>query len=107
MRMSSNDVLRRGHEIGLRRAFGASSRNVVTTFIAQGARQLSVGLAISAVLCTVALLLIRSSVDVGGGTLALIGFTVVVVVATAVLLSIYLSVRGVIRLEPSVALRDG
>jgi predicted permease len=105
--MSSNEVLRRGQEIGLRRALGASSRNVVTTFMAQGARQLSVGLAISAVLCTVALLLIRSSIDVGGGTLALIGFAVVAVVATAVLLSIYLSVRGVIRLEPSVALRDG
>ena len=75
--------------------------------MAQGARQLAVGLAISAVLCMVALFLIRRRVDVGGGTLALIGFAVVAVVATAVLLSIYLSVCGVIRREPSVALRDG
>jgi predicted permease len=105
--MSRNDVLRRTHEIGLRRALGASNRNVVTKFVALGTRQLAVGLAISAVLCTVALFLIRRGVDVGAGTLVLIGFVVVAVVATAVLLSIYLSVRGVIRVEPSVALRDG
>jgi predicted permease len=105
--ISRNDILRRTHEIGLRRALGASNRNVVTKFVAQGTRQLAVGLAISAVLCTVALFMIRRGVDVGAGTLTLIGLGVVTVVATSVLLSIYLSVRGVIRLEPSVALRDG
>jgi hypothetical protein len=39
--------------------------------------------------------------------LALIGLSVAVVVAVSVLLSIYLSVRGVVKLEPSTVLRQG
>jgi len=53
------------------------------------------------------LFVIRLGFSVGAWTLALIGVTVVLVVSASVLLSIYLSVRGVIRLEPSAALRYG
>lgn len=103
--MSSNAVLLRTHEIGLRRALGASNRDVVTIFIAQGARQLAVGLAFSALLSAVVLILVRQGFSIGAGALVLIGSTVVLVVSASVLLSIYLSVRGVIRREPSAALR--
>jgi hypothetical protein len=105
--MSSNAVVLRSHEIGLRRALGASNGNVVAIFMAQGSRQLSVGLALSALLCAGSLFVIRLGFSVGAWTLALIGVTVVLVVSASVLLSIYLSVRGVIRLEPSAALRYG
>jgi hypothetical protein len=105
--MSSNAVLRRSHEIGLRRALGASNRNIVAIFMAQGGRQLGVGLGLSALLCAAVLLVIRQGFAVSVWTLVLIGAAVVVVIAASVLLSIYLSVRGVIRLEPSAALRQG
>ena len=105
--MSSNAVLRRSHEIGLRRALGASNRNSVAIFLAQGSRQLGVGLGLSAFLCAAVLLVIRQGFAVSVWTLVLIGATVVVVITASVLLSIYLSVRGVIRLEPSAALRQG
>jgi len=105
--MSSNAVVLRSHEIGLRRALGASNGNVVAIFMAQGSRQLSVGLALSALLCAGILFVIRLGFSVGAWTLALIGVTVVLVVSASVLLSIYLSVRGVIRLDPSAALRYG
>ena len=97
----------RSHEIGLRRALGASNGNVVAIFMAQGSRQLGVGLGLSALLCAGILFVIRLGFSVGAWTLALIGVTVVLVVSASVLLSIYLSVRGVIRLEPSAALRYG
>jgi predicted permease len=103
--MSSNAVVLRSHEIGLRRALGASNGNVIAIFVAQGVRQLSIGLALSAMLCTLVLFAISRGFSVGAWTLALIATTVVLVVSASVLLSIYLSVRGVIRLEPSAALR--
>jgi predicted permease len=105
--MSSNAVVLRAHEIGLRRALGASNGNVVGIFMAQGGRQLTVGLSSSAVLSVVLLFLIRQSFSMETWTLALIGAAVVLVVSGSVLLSTYLSVRGVIRREPSAALRYG
>ena len=105
--MSSNAIVLRRHEIGLRRALGASNGNVVSLFVTQGVRQLAIGLALSAVLCAVVLFVIQQGFSVGPWTLAQIGMTVVLVVSASVLLSIYLSVRGVVRLEPSVALRQG
>jgi hypothetical protein len=51
-------------------------------------------------------LCIRLGFSVPGSTLALIAATVVLVISVSVLLSIYLAVRGVIRLEPSAALPD-
>jgi predicted permease len=103
--MSSNSVVLRSHEIGLRRALGASGRDIVATFIRQGVRQLARGLGVSAALSALVLLAIDQGFSLGTGTMVLLGTTVVTVVSACVLLSIYLAVRGVARLEPSVALR--
>jgi ABC-type antimicrobial peptide transport system permease subunit len=103
--MSSNAVVLRSHEIGLRRALGASKGNVVAIFLAQGSRQLALGLVISVLLCAAILAVIRQGFSVGLETLTLIGIAVVMVVSASVLLSIYLAVRSVVRLEPSAVLR--
>jgi predicted permease len=103
--MSSNGVVLRRHEIGLRRALGASDRNVLRIFVAQGIRQLAVGLLFSALLSAVVLAVVGQSFSLDGPTLAMIGGIVVLVVSSTVLFSIYLSVRGVLRLEPGSALR--
>jgi hypothetical protein len=104
--MSRNAVVLRSHEIGLRRALGASNNDVIATFVRQGTRQLARGLGVSALLSAFVLLLLRQGFAVGGGTLALLGAAVVGVISACVLLSIYFAVRGITRFEPSVTLRS-
>ena len=48
--MSSNAVVLRTREIGLRRALGASNRSVIGLFLKHSVRQLAVGLSLSALL---------------------------------------------------------
>jgi predicted permease len=103
--MNRNAVVLRSHEIGLRRALGASNADVIATFVRQGTRQLAVGLTISALLSAAVLFVLRQGFAVGAGTLVLLAAAVVTVVSACVLLSIYLAVRGISRLEPSAALR--
>jgi predicted permease len=105
--MSSNSVLLRSHEIGLRRALGASNEAVVATFVTQGVKQLARGLGVSAVLCAGILVVLQLGFSIGYSAMALLAGGVVLVVSACVLLSIYLAVRRVIRLEPSAALRVG
>jgi predicted permease len=105
--MSRNSVLLRSHEIGLRRALGASSDAVVAAFVAQGVKQLARGLGVSALLCAGILVVLQLGFSIGYWAMGLLAGGVVLVVSACVLLSIYLAVRGVIRLEPSAALRVG
>ena len=94
-------------EIGLRRALGASNRSVVGLFLRHSARQLAVGLSLSAVLSIVVLAVISQGFSISAGEAALIGATVVSVISATVLLSVYVSLRSAIRLDPSSALRQG
>ena len=105
--ISSNAVVLRTHEIGLRRALGATNLGVVALFVRQSARQLAVGLALSALLSVGALVAIRQSFSIGAGEITAIGGAVMLVICTTVLLSVYLSVQSAIRLDPSSALRQG
>jgi hypothetical protein len=104
--MSSNAVVLRSHEIGLRRALGASNRNVITIFVAQGTRQLVIGLALSALLSATVLYVVSQGFSVGAATLTLIATAVVLVVSATVLFSIYFAVRGIVRSEPGAILRS-
>jgi predicted permease len=104
--MSSNAVLLRRHEIGLRRALGASHRNIVGIFIGQGSRQLTVGLVFSALLSAGVLAIASQGFSLDPASLAGIAAAVVSIVSTTVLSSIYLSVRRVLKLEPSAVLRQ-
>jgi len=104
--MSSNGVVLRYHEIGLRRALGASDLNVLRIFVAQGIRQLAVGLLFSLLLSAVALVLISKGFALDGPTLTMIGGIVVLVVSSTVVLSICLSVRSVLRVDPASVLRS-
>ncbi|HUF73205.1 MAG TPA: ABC transporter permease [Gammaproteobacteria bacterium] len=103
--MSSNAVVLKRHEIGLRRALGASNGNVLTVFLARGTKQLAIGLGLSVLLAGAVLAVVGQGLSIGGWTLGVIGASVLVIVSACVVLSIYLSVRRVLRLEPSAVLR--
>jgi hypothetical protein len=105
--MSSNAVVLRTHEIGLRRALGATPRGVIGLFVKQSARQLTIGLSLSALLSIAVLVVIRQSFSIGAAELVAIGASVALVVSATVLLSVYLAVQRAIRLDPSAALRRG
>ena len=103
--LSSNSVLQRMHEIGLRRALGASNADIFTLFLTQGCRQLLIGLSVSMLVSMLVLFLISQYVGIGTATLSVMGLGVVLAVAAIVLVSIYVSLRGVVNREPSRALR--
>jgi hypothetical protein len=103
--LSSNTVVQRTYEIGLRRAMGASNRSIIALFLAQGGRQLAIGLLISALLSIGTLFLLAQMAELAAPVVAVMGIAVVLAVSGLVLISIYVSVRGAIRREPSVALR--
>jgi predicted permease len=105
--MNSNAVVLRRHEIGLRRALGATNGSVIALFVRQSARQLTIGLSLSALLSIVVLAVIRQRFVIGAGELAALGAVVVLVISATVLVSVYLSVQSAIRLGPSSALRQG
>jgi predicted permease len=105
--LSSNAVVRRTHEIGLRRAMGASNRNIIALFLAQGSGQLIVGVLISALVSSGILYAISQFAPIGASLLSVMCMTVLLVVSGLVLISVYVSVRRAIRREPSVALRYG
>jgi hypothetical protein len=103
--LSSNAVVRRTHEIGLRRALGASNGNIVALFLAQGSRQLAVGVLVSALVSMVILYVISQFAPIGASLLTFICLAVLLLVSGLVLISIYASARRAVLREPSVALR--
>jgi hypothetical protein len=105
--LSSNAVVRRTHEIGLRRAMGASNGNIIALFLAQGSGQLVVGVLISALVSSGILYAISQFAPIGASLLTLICTTILLVVSGLVLISVYVSVRRAVQREPSVALRYG
>ena len=103
--LSSNAVVRRTHEIGLRRALGASNGNIIALFLAQGSRQLAVGVFASVFVSMVILYVISQFAPIGASLLTFICLSVLLLVSGIVLISIYVSARRAVLREPSVALR--
>ena len=105
--LSRNAVVQRMREIGLRRALGASNRSIIALFLAQGTRQLAIGLSISALVSLAVLLVLSQLAEIAAPVAVSMGVFVVLAVSGLVLASIYISVRGAVESEPSVALRHG
>lgn len=103
--LSSNGVVQRTHEIGLRRAIGATDRAIVGLFLRQGSRQLAVGFVISALIAFAVLYVISSFAGVSVPALVVVGLLVSALVSMLVLLAIFVATRKVVRHEPTVALR--
>ncbi len=105
--LTANSVAQRTHEVGIRRAVGASDKSIMRMFLKQGARQLVIGLGLS--LALFALI----SYGFHGFTQELLpaylyfvlAFCVVGCLSAIVMLAIFAPTKRAVKMEPSTALR--
>ncbi len=105
--LTANAVAQRTHEVGIRRAVGASDRDIIYMFLKQGARQLIIGLGLALVIF--ALL----AYGFHNFTLGLfpvsfyfiLAIGVVTALSVVVMFAIFMPTTRAVKMEPSLALR--
>jgi len=105
--LTSNSVAQRTHEVGIRRAVGATDNNITAMFLKQAARQLIIGLGLALALFTLIATgfhefterIIPIYVYFMLAAIVIVGLSVVVVFA------IYAPTKRAVKMEPSMALR--
>lgn len=105
--LTANSVAQRTHEVGIRRAVGASDKSIILMFLRQGAKQLCIGLGLAMGLFYLLAFgfhkftegIFPLSIYFMQAAVVTIGLSVVVMFAT------YLPTRRAVKMEPSVALR--
>ncbi|WP_199610074.1 ABC transporter permease [Flocculibacter collagenilyticus] len=105
--ITANAVVQRTHEIGIRRAVGASEQQLIKLFLRQGSWQLLTGLSVSLLLFS-AISYIFYNFSEGHLPVYMfptIAVTVCVLLTFVVLTAVYLPARKAVTLEPSHALR--
>ncbi|MFT5759191.1 MAG: putative permease [Alteromonadaceae bacterium] len=105
--LTANSVAQRTHEIGIRRAVGATDKNITSMFIKQGAKQLITGLGLALLLFA---LISVAFHDFAQGLIPvylyfILALGVVVSLSLIVMLAIYAPTRRAVVMEPSSALR--
>ncbi len=105
--LTANAVARRTHEIGIRRAVGATDRQIITLFIKQGSRQLIIGLALGLTLFTLMAFVFHDFTE--GNVPIELYFILAAIVSISltfvVMLAIYSPTSKAVEMEPSTALR--
>ncbi|MEW6999176.1 FtsX-like permease family protein [Colwelliaceae bacterium BS250] len=105
--LTANSVAQRTHEIGIRRAVGASDKNIIKMFLIQGARQLVIGLGLA--------LLFFALISFGFHNFTeailpvyyyfVLALVVVLGLSTIVMIAIFAPTKRAVKMEPSLALR--
>ena len=105
--LTANSVGQRTHEVGIRRAVGATDKSIVNMFLKQGATQLIKGLGLALILFVlIAFDFHKMSEGLFPTYLyVVLALTVVVGLSTIVMLAIYAPTRRAVKMEPSSALR--
>ena len=105
--LTANSVAQRTHEVGIRRAVGASDKNIINMFLKQGSIQLAKGLGLALVLFSImAYGFIKMSEGIFPTSLYLgLALTVTVGLSCIVMVAIYVPTRRAVVMEPSSALR--
>ena len=105
--LTANSVAQRTHEVGIRRAVGATDQSIIKLFLKQGAKQLLIGLGLAMVLFY--LLAFGFHKFTEGIFPVSIYFIQAIVVAAGlslvVMFATYLPTRRAVKMEPSLALR--
>lgn len=105
--LTANSVAQRTHEIGIRRAVGASDKNITTMFLKQGARQLIIGLGLAIVLFALLAFGFHKFTEELFPVFFYFGIAITVVVglSAVVMLAMYAPTKRAVKMEPSMALR--
>ncbi|AAZ26733.1 FtsX-like permease family protein [Colwellia psychrerythraea] len=105
--LTANSVAQRTHEVGIRRAVGASDKNITQMFLKQGARQLVIGLGLAVVLfALISFGFHKFTEEIFPVYLYFgIAITVVSVLSVIVMLAIFAPTKRAVKMEPSIALR--
>jgi len=105
--ITANSVAQRTHEVGIRRAVGASDKSIIFMFLQQGAKQLFIGLGLAMSLFYLLAFgfhkftegIFPISIYFMQAIVVTIGLSVVVMFAT------YIPTKRAVKMEPSMALR--
>ena len=105
--LTANSVAQRTHEIGIRRAVGATDKSIIKLFIKQGGKQLIIGLGLALLVFA---LLSTGFNEFSAGLFPqylyfVLAFTVTLGLSITVMLAIYAPSRKAVNMEPSSALR--
>jgi len=105
--LTANSVAQRTHEIGIRRAVGATDKNIINMFIKQGGRQLITGLGLALLLFALISMIFHefSSGLIPAYLYFVLASAVVICLSLIVMVAIYAPTRKAVVMEPSSALR--
>jgi predicted permease len=105
--LTANSVAQRTHEVGIRRAVGATDKSIVDMFMKQGAKQLIKGLGLALIIFVlIAFGFNKMSEGIFPTYLyVVLAVTVVIGLSAIVMLAIYAPTTKAIKMEPSSALR--
>jgi predicted permease len=105
--LTANSVAQRTHEVGIRRAVGATDKSIVNMFMKQGAKQLIKGLGLALIIFVlIAFGFNKMSEGIFPTYLyVVLAVTVVIGLSAIVMLAIYAPTRRAVKMEPSSALR--
>ena len=105
--LTANSVAQRTHEVGIRRAVGASDKNIIHMFLKQGVRQLVIGLGLSLVLFALISYGFHSFTQelLPSYLYFVLAFCVVGGLSAIVMLAIFTPTKRAVKMEPSIALR--
>ncbi|MDG1752773.1 MAG: FtsX-like permease family protein, partial [Thalassotalea sp.] len=105
--LTANSVAQRIHEVGIRRAVGASDKSIIKMFLKQGAKQLLTGLGLAMVLFYLLAFGFHKFTE---GIFPIYIYFMQAIVVTmglslVVMFATYLPTRRAVKMEPSLALR--
>jgi predicted permease len=105
--LTANSVAQRTHEIGIRRAVGASDKNITQLFLKQGARQLVIGLGLAVALFALLSFGFHQFTEELFPVFFYfaIAFTVIIGLSATVMLAMFAPTKRAVKMEPSIALR--
>jgi predicted permease len=105
--LTANSVAQRTHEVGIRRAVGATDKSIVDMFMKQGAKQLIKGLGLALIIFVlIAFGFNKMSEGIFPTYLyVVLAVTVVIGLSAIVMLAIYAPTTRAVKMEPSSALR--
>ena len=105
--LTANSVAQRTHEVGIRRAVGASDKDITRMFLKQGGRQLVIGLGLAVLLFSLlAFGFHEFTEEIFPVSLYFgIAITVVIGLSVIVMLAIFMPTKRAVKMEPSMALR--